>query len=613
MDVSAIVKVCAPPVINSIITLLKGHMENERFSNEIEIKIENHLLEVLGWSDKIQLFGMYKPNYTDDSTVDLSFGIPRKFRSSKNNVIEEEAALLTTPEHLLILGDPGAGKTTTLKKIARRILLSAPDCDADIFQFPVVIKLREATLPLYHQIATVVGIDIREKKVTQFVYVKKNGISEKKEKTVTRLYVGNDHITVALPKILNESRALLMLDGLDEMPFSQRKDYENDIKQLSHSLVTSRIIVTCRSGGYVDHLSGFYVLEICPLDDNQIASIINKCANCPDKFNEALSKYPYADTANRPLFLNQLITTYNYYGDFPNQPVEIYERLINLLLTQWDLHRKVKRQSKYSTFYPEKKMRFLAAIAYELTYRIKSKLFSEKDLIVAYNRIYKRFGLPKKEAELVAQEIESHTGIITQSTDRRYEFSHLSLQEFLCAFFIVREPTVDMISMYLQEYSPPVAVSIALSSSPENFFSSCFLRGRNYYSLSNESIKELLSRLLIEDPMFSESPELGMSFMKLLFEKGIDEGLLQTIQNYFKYEAVVLSIGSVLSCFGVLKGEPTDELYYLSKLSNLNIPGRLREVTPEGGAIPKTIINFVMDKCLLKLHEFEAFYAFVSR
>ena len=123
MNISAVAKAYAVPIISSLTSILEDSRgSDERFLKEIEVNIENHLREVINWSERIQQFGMYKPNYTDEKTVDLSFGIPRKFRSISKNEIEEEQVLLDYPDHLLILGDPGAGKTTTLKKLSRKIL-----------------------------------------------------------------------------------------------------------------------------------------------------------------------------------------------------------------------------------------------------------------------------------------------------------------------------------------------------------------------------------------------------------------------------------------------------------------------------------------------------------
>ena len=114
--------------------------------------------------------------------------------------------------------------------------------------------------------------------------------------------------------------------------------------------------------------------------------------------------------------------------------------MIHLLLKEWDAERGIRRASKYSGFDADKKAEFLSAIAYYLTYGIRGKTFSEEDLIGAYENVYKPFNLPKGEAAEVAREIESHTGIIMAGQKGRYEFCHLSLQEYLAANYIVRAP-----------------------------------------------------------------------------------------------------------------------------------------------------------------------------
>lgn len=603
METSVIVKSFAKPIIQEVFSLLRGYLKKEQSPNEIEYNIESHITEIINWSENVQFFEMHKPKSTDECTINLQFDIPRKFRSSKHNEIEEENDLLKFPGNLLIIGAPGAGKTTTLKRLSRYIFLEEPEYKEDQIQFPILIKLRDIKDSIYFHIAKTLGIYVREE--TTESYDKSVGRKVPK----TEYFIGKDYIEIAIQKILNISNALLLVDGLDELPREYKSKYESEISGLGNKLTSSKIILTSRSGGYLNQIEGFRILEICPLTTGQINEIIDKWADDPERFKTTLSKYPYADTANRPLFLNQLIMSFNYYGDLPQQPAEVYERIINLMLVKWDLHRKVKRKSKYSDFNPEKKIKFLSALAYELTYRKKSKVFTSNDLTSTYQSIHKKFRLPKNEAELVTEEIESHTGIISKTTDRKYEFSHLSLQEFLCALYIVREPIGDMSPIYLKEYPPPIAIAIAISSSPEKLLSSLILREKNFSNISSESLKILLSRLLIEDPVFTESGELGMTFMKLLFEFSDDQELLSIIEHFLSFKEIILSMCSIMQWFTIDIEKSNSQYYYFSKRCILG--SKLQVKTPDEGKISKNMVSKIMEECCFNFHDnYEGYYTF---
>ena len=81
---------------------------------------------------------------TDQSTIALSiYPEPRKLLSVTSKKLKSEDDLLQEEFHIVLLGEPGSGKTTTVKRLARKILLEAPKSKKDLFQIPLVIRLRE--------------------------------------------------------------------------------------------------------------------------------------------------------------------------------------------------------------------------------------------------------------------------------------------------------------------------------------------------------------------------------------------------------------------------------------------------------------------------------------
>lgn len=319
----------------------------------------------------------------------------------------------------------------------------------------------------------------------------------------------------------------MLLDGLDEIDGALRRRIEGELKSLAQQLSSAKLIVTCRSGDYSSMIEGFNVVELCPLSWEQVSQIASIwLSEEADAFMVALKSLPYSDLADRPLLLAQLLLLFKRQGYLPEQPSEIYRRIVRLLLEDWDSQRRIRRGSQYSRFASDRKLEFLATLAYRLTYKIKTKVFSEKDLIVTYQAIYQKFGLPEQEAERVAHEVESHTGIIIAGAANKYEFSHLSIQEFLCAEYLVRDAFPSHLTDYVRSYPAPIAIAVAISSDPSNWMAGLFLRtSRNCGHFTEESLSAFLSRLFIERPYFEVSPVLGHILLRMFSDFCLFENL----------------------------------------------------------------------------------------
>lgn len=145
------------------------------------------------------------------------------------------------------------------------------------------------------------------------------------------------------------------------------------------------------------------------------------------------------------------------------------------MLEDWDRERDVIRSSRYADFGPDQKLKFLAALANYLLVETHSVTFKRFAMERAYVVLCKQFQLPEGQAELVVQEIVSHTGLIVPGRFDTYEFSHLSLQEFLCAYHLLRDPYNPNWGKYLAYYPAPLAIATAMSANPSMFLAALIL------------------------------------------------------------------------------------------------------------------------------------------
>jgi len=584
-------------ITSIVISAIAGHIvsrlsENLRARKQTRLGIETnltaHLNEVLTWSERVQLYGMTAAQPTDTSTVELTLdSVPRRFRPMRGRAASvAEDSLLSERGHYLLLGDPGSGKTTTLKRLARKMFRQAPTSKLDHYQYPIVVRIRELDRDssLYTTIANLLGLKYS---VVQIEDRQQKGLGIVHHKVET--LIDGVPIKSVIADVLNASKALLLLDGLDEVDSQRRHSLENELQGLAYMLRDAKIILTSRSGDFVSHIDGFDIVEICPLNRQQITAIAHRWLDEPNKFLEHLTTVPYYDLADRPLFLIQLVLFFNRHAYLPEQPSEVYKRVITLMLEEWDAQRKITRKSKYAFFYPERKIEFLAALAYHLTYKTRTKVFSTADLIDAYLYVHQRFGLPESEAKDVAGEIETHTGIIVEGSDR-YEFSHLSLQEYLCGYYLVREPWADHLVDYMSIYPTPLAVAVVLSSNPTNWFASLFLREQNIHRATAASTSVFLSRLALEKPTFSPSPYFGLAILTLFFKFGRDSTMCHLLSDLMTLPGTSRSLAESLMWFAI---DPTmsfltDHLYLRRRFHIANSYGF---VAPEGGHFPTDLLR----------------------
>lgn len=591
-------------LIKGAFSLLKAALSKMGESPNNEIKIESHIKECISWSSNLQFFGIPDACDLDSNSIKLDItSMPRKFRgpaSCTENICEED--ILCLNKSFIILGGPGSGKTTTIKRLVRLLVMSPPLSENDVYQYPLVIRLRELknNESLLFYISKLLGLKIREESMEEEVEDEHGEIRKFK---YTLHYIGDVLIEDAIPTILDETRAIVFIDGLDEVSRSHRNLIEKQLMVIVRKVIQSKIILSCRSGDYSSHIEGFSVVELCDLTNEQVNDIAYKWADSPADFIEKLSKVPYFDLSNRPLLLTQLILLFNRRGYLPEQAIDIYDQMINLLLEEWDANRKIRRKSKYSSFSPVRKKKFLSALAYELTFKIKTKRFNAKDLHAPFLKIYKKFDLDKNEANIVIEEIESHTGLIINSGYSFYEFSHLSLQEYLCACYLVGSPKKKNVSIYLEEYPAPLAISIALSPESTYWFSMVILADFEECERSCNNIIILIDRVELEGVIFEECAIFGQSLLKLLHlsRESSNKLFSDVVCKFIDNDVAINSLVKELRFYTIDEENSSADAAFLSRRCGLLHEYEFTEIKKI--SIDKNILNNLLHRGLLKIEK----------
>ncbi len=138
----------------------------------------------------------------------------------------------------VILGDPGAGKTTLVRHLASELAREAGRTWVPVFEsLPRMLSEREW---LFDRIA----------------------------RRLRRAGYAADGLPAVLEREANEGRLLLLLDGLDEVPSDDREEVESILRAISTRWPRTPIVVTSRQIGYRKPGGEFRELELLSLDES---------------------------------------------------------------------------------------------------------------------------------------------------------------------------------------------------------------------------------------------------------------------------------------------------------------------------------------------------------
>jgi hypothetical protein len=534
--------------------------------------LTSHLEWTASWSAGLQICDMSRSESIEERTICLGFSDTNaSFRVSDISpaLYERERDLLLDNDPYLIEGDPGGGKTTAIKRICR-LLLSEAEEPGDHWQYPMLVLLRSIPKArgLVVYLGNLIGLTFN---------VPSPGPNTKIRDFGRLITCQGETLLDAVVRTLNDTRAVLLLDGIDELDPDERREIEPEIQDLVHLLASCKIIMTTRSGSLTRTVESVRRIALMRLSDEKQREIVSRWIDDGggNEFFDELHRRPYADLSNRPLFLVWLLLLYRRQKSLPFQSCDVYERVIRLMLEDWDRERGVSRVSRYANFGPDQKLRFLAALSHQLLLTTHRVAFRRRDLERAYVILCDRFQLPELQAEQVAQEIVSHTGLIVQAGFDQYEFSHLSLQEYLCAHHILRDPLKETLLKYLATYPAPLAIAAAMSASPSSFLALLSLSEEREFG--SPRWKVFLGRLALETPRFTVGTDLGLGMLKLLSDRPELEELIFAAMSVNTDQAVLLkSMTSAIAAYEVREFSQSGPLT-LVRHSALRLPYTLKQ------------------------------------
>lgn len=319
---------------------------------------------------------------------------------------------------LMILGKPGAGKTTFLKYLAIQCIRG--EFQANLL--PIFVILKD-----FAQAAA---------KPSLLKYIGRQ---------IFGWSLGEAESIASLEKVIKYGKALILLDGLDEVQEENSSYVLEEIRKFSEEFHNNRFVITCRIAAREYNFESFVEVEVADFDGQQIADFSTKWFKIKDpgkahKFlQKLLQNKPIRELATNPLLLTLLCLVFEESANFPSNRSELYKEGLDVLLKKWDVKRNIEREQIYKKLSLKRKEDLLSHIA-SITFE-QGDYFFKQEVIEQYIMDYIR-NLPdanpnpeelELDSEAILRSIEAQHGLLVERARSIYSFSHLTFQEYFTA------------------------------------------------------------------------------------------------------------------------------------------------------------------------------------
>jgi hypothetical protein len=345
--------------------------------------------------------------------------------TNENSARQNGITIANQCQYLMILGQPGAGKSTFLRKIGLETLKGNSK------------QIRGKYVPVLIELKQFAGNEVNILNI-----------------------IANEFLACQLPqaeeftnKLLNQGKLLLLFDGLDEVPNKNFELVIDKIRDFVEKNNQNKFIISCRTAAYRQKFKDFKEFIIADFDNQQIKQFIHnwfysevdkKLGTAEKCWNKINSEEATRELARTPLLLTFLCLEYDESQDLPKKKATLYGNALDILLRRWASEKRLPYEPVYRQLGIDLEKIMLAEIAYD-NFAADKLFFSQQEVL---NQIQKFLSnndnAPKNlDPGKILDAITIEQGILVERARDVFSFSHLTLQEYLTAQYIYDNRLVE--------------------------------------------------------------------------------------------------------------------------------------------------------------------------
>ncbi len=355
---------------------------------------------------------------------------------------------------LLILGDPGSGKSTLVNHLAYTLAQAGLAGDPAPWLARMAPWSHGPLLPVRVELgALAAGVEGETRGSANLLLGHL--------RSMLNAWQQADfwpHLDVAIRGDDDET-LLILLDGLDEVPAALRGVVVQTVQDFADRYGRHRYLVTCRPYAYVGQpwtLRGFREVTLAPFSQEQVDHFVTtwyrelarrgrlstqEAEERAGRLRRAVRRGDLGGLARRPLLLTVMTLLHSFRGQLPDDRTELYADAVDLLLRRWEGRVGGESGILERLAMPGLKMSDLEAGLYEVAFAHSSAVQPEGTADVDEGDL-RGWLAPylgddwNKAGQFVAY-IRERAGLLVRHKTEAYTFPHRTFQEFMAACHLV--------------------------------------------------------------------------------------------------------------------------------------------------------------------------------
>ncbi|MDJ1138028.1 NACHT domain-containing protein [Streptomyces iconiensis] len=437
---------------------VRGRPEPSVVDADFEARYARSIVEQY---NRVTIYGidLPNPNTPDSWSLDATYlslsaefdnagdGAPGDRPGDSDEPVLSADRALAGHERVLLRGVAGAGKTTLVQWLAVSAARNAlpPELSALRGRIPLVLPVRR--------------------------FAREGFPSPDDFLTAVRHPLAEEAPDGWVARVLTEERGLLLVDGIDEAPESERAALRGQLRRLMRIYSGNFCLVTARHSAVEPNWladEGFDELSLAPMNRDQVAAFITAwhtaARDDEGKDHHSLDEYRDRLLASIPLYrelrglatnplMCGLICALNRdrTGSLPQGRKELYEAAMEMLLQRRDPERRVLYADavKLQRGARERLLRKLA-------YRMLVDRRAELPLSEAVAEVQRHLpAIPSTSGQGDPESIFNHlllrTGLLREQSERVVEFVHRTVQDYLAAKEAIEQGALDLLLAHAHE------------------------------------------------------------------------------------------------------------------------------------------------------------------